>query len=147
MNLTPYDYLPLIILIGVGAYVFKRQERRHHFEVSLFYTFEQLQQRILIPKRDILDSLLIIFIAATLLELGGLGLWTVLSMMSEVQTINHETTRRIIEESIPRQQLFTATLLGGGIALLILGIRSAVANKRYLQHHKRLHTTLHDEVA
>jgi hypothetical protein len=131
VNPSVYSFLPMIIVIGIAAYVFKRQERRHHFETSLFYTFDQLQEQIRIPKRDMLDSLLIVFVGLTLLEFGGLGLWTVFTMMSEVPTISNPSTRQIIEKAIPLQQFFASTMFGGAAALLILGIRSVIANMKF----------------
>lgn len=131
MNLSFYDFLPTLIVIGIAAFMFKRQERRHHTETSLFYTFEQLQAQVTVPKRDLLDSLLIVFIGISILEFGALGLWSVMQLSAIAEGAHNAATKRTLVEGIPRQWISTSIFLGGGAALLALGIRSVLANMRY----------------
>lgn len=136
MNVTIYTFLPIILIFLAGNLLLLWQERKHKFETSLFYTFEQLQQKIHIPKRDFLDSWLIVAIGATLLEFGGITLWTIVRMMGKMDRFANAQTKKVIEESMPPQIIFASILLGGGIALLILGIRSVLMNWRYKKQKK-----------
>ncbi len=118
------DYIfPIIVIASI--YLFKHQERRHEFECELFYTHEQMQRRIHIPKRDVIDSFLIIFIGLTLLEIGVVFLLTFVKMMMD------EAARKIIQNEITTQMVFTTVLLGSGLGMLILGMRSLMLNYRY----------------
>lgn len=135
MNFSIYSFLPLVIIILAAVYVFGRQKRKHRFEYSLFLTYEQLQQQTVIPKRDILDSLLFSFVGLSLLEFGIVGLWATYNIYMDLPTFRHDT-RQIIEESLKHQMVFVPILLGGGFALMMLGIRSVVANVKYNRQKK-----------
>lgn len=121
----------IIALYAGSAIILKRQEKRHEEERLLFYTFDQLQHYRTMPKRDTIDSLLISFVGATLLEIGAFFLWVAVSTYSKLHQSPDENSRRLFDEVSQGQFLFSALFIGGGIALLILGARSVIANMRY----------------
>ena len=113
------------LLFAIAFYLFKRQERRHAFERSLFYSFEQIHQQMIVPKRDMIESFLILFVGATLLEIGLVFLRTFML------TRQDENVRKIMQNEIAGQVMFTAILVGCGIGMLFLGVKSIVINYRY----------------
>ena len=112
-------------VIGAALYLFNRQEKRHRFELSLFYTPEQYRERFGRPRRDVLESLLAVFVGGTLIEIGVLFSATFLSVM------NHPEAREIVDKELLPQFLMSAVFIGGGIAAVIAGIRSLIKNFGY----------------
>jgi hypothetical protein len=119
----------LFIFFPISWYFFRKQEKKHRFERSLFYTYEQTQTQIDTPLRDILESILIVFVGATLLEIGVVVLWTATSLYFAQDNIIRSS--KIVEEAISQQFFFATVLIGGGIAMMVLGVRSIIANKKY----------------
>jgi hypothetical protein len=119
-------YYAVIILISM--IVFSRQERKHQFERSLFYTYEQLQKRIVIPVRDTLDSCLITFVGAILVEIGIGYIWT-MNTVRMIKQSHNNNPKVVFNEDV--MSVMIALFISGGIALFILGIRSVIANLRY----------------
>lgn len=124
------SYLFLIIIM-LSIYIFKWQEKRHQFERSLFYTYDQLQQNMIIPKRDMVESSLVVCVGATLLEMGIIFLWTAISVYEKLGHSTDEKTQTLAHDVAPQQFIFASIFLAGGIAVLILGVRSVIVNVKY----------------
>lgn len=133
MTVSFTSFVPITIIVIVSVILFRWQENKHRFEVSLFFTFEQLKQKMIIPKRDMLDSVLFVFVGATLMEFGSLGLWSILRIYDHMGTFK-EGTGKNIEQSIQHQFFFVPIVIGIGIALTLLGVRSIIVNMRYKRH-------------
>jgi hypothetical protein len=133
MTISLISFVPIIIIVIVSIILFRWQENKHQFEISLFFTFEQLQHRMVVPKRDMLDSVLFFFVGVTLLEFGSISLWSTMRVYNDLGTFS-EGTKNIVEQSLRHIFIFGPVMIGIGAALAILGVRSVIANKRYKHH-------------
>jgi hypothetical protein len=117
------------LVIPISWYLFHRQEQRHQFERSLFLTFDQLQNDTMHPRRDMTESLLVMFVGLTVSEIGTAMLWAAVKAYTKMTADPNMST--LAQEIIPQQIIYGAILAGGGIAMTVLGIRSILANRRY----------------
>ncbi len=113
-------YLTAVI---ISAF-FDRQERRHMLEQQIEY--EKLGRRMpaSVPKLPVLESMANIVVGVILFEIGGVSLWAMLATMG---IGGKEMWSRLA----PLQSDFAAGMLAGGIALIILGVKSVLANVKY----------------
>ena len=114
-----------ILLFVVSTYFSKRQERRHFIERSVFYTNEELYALKLKPKKDMLESVLMLFVGIFTLEGSGLFLWTYISIM------NSDGIQMVKDTQQTTALPMLILMLGGSIAILSLAVKSLYDNIRF----------------
>ena len=117
------------LVVPISWYLFYKQEQRHRFERSLFLTFDQLDTDALRPQRDMTESFLVVFVGLTLCEVGTTILWTTVKTYWKIKA--EANMPALVQDILPQQILFGAIIAGGGIAMMVLGIRSVLANRRF----------------
>ncbi len=109
---------------------FDQQERRHKLELQLEY--EKVGKNVPVepPKLPRLESFANILVGLVLAEIGGIGLWAFVGLM-----MRHGTSilmnQNLRGEYFTGQTDFVAAFIAGGIALMILGVKSLRAHARY----------------
>jgi hypothetical protein len=117
------------LVVPISWYLFYKQEQRHRFERSLFLTFDQLDADALRPQRDLTESFLVLFVGLTVSEVGGAILWTTVQTYLKIKADANMPS--LVQDILPQQILFGAIMAGGGIAMMVLGVRSVLANRRF----------------
>ncbi len=117
------------LVVPISWYLFYRQEQKHRFERSLFLTFDRLDADALRPQRDMTESFLVLFVGLTVSEVGGAILWTTIKTYLKLKADVNMTA--LVQDILPQQILMGAIMAGGGIAMMVLGIRSVLANRRF----------------
>ena len=122
------------LVVPISWYLFYRQEQKHRFERSLFLTYDRLDADALRPQRDMTESFLVVFVGLTLCEVGTAILWTTVKTYWEIKA--EANMPALVQDILPQQIVFGAIIAGGGIAMTVLGIRSVLANRRFLAWKK-----------
>jgi|GEM_PF-1400766 len=117
-----------IILIYVVAVlvsiVLERQERRHRFNIEMEYCRLQLPMPLIKPKLPRLESWLNIAIGALLLLLGTL-------FVALTFTVLLNPKLKSMDLPVQEQTYQAAGFIAGGLALIILGVKSLKLNTAY----------------
>lgn len=118
----------MFVVIFIGAVVisafFDQQWRRHRLELEIEY--EKLGKKMLPepPKLPMLESIANVLVGLILIEIGAVSSWAFLFSLAHAWKV-------VAEAGIPGQADFLFALIAGGIALVILGTKSVVANLKY----------------
>ncbi len=112
-----------IVAVIISAF-FDQQERRHRLELQIEYEKLGRKMPAAEPKLPMLESIANVVIGLILLEIGGVAVITVLGTIGIVGN-------DMWGKTAPLQTDFSAALLAGGIALIILGAKGIRANRRF----------------
>lgn len=123
-------FTAVFITAVIIAAFFDQQERRHRLELQIEY--EKLGKKMppAAPKLPMLESIANIVVGIILLETGGLALW---GLLGTIGVLGGD----LVARTAPLQTDFSAGLLAGGIALVILGVKGIRANRRYIKETLR----------
>lgn len=112
-----------IVAVIISAF-FDQQERRHRLELQIEY--EKLGRKMPEeqPRLPMLESIANILVGMILVEIGAVSLWVFIRMPGTARQIE-------IKSDVFGQIDFMSALLAGGIALMILGVKSVRANLKY----------------
>lgn len=116
-----------------GAYISKKQEQKHFIERSIFFSNEELQRLHEKPKKDLIESSLILFVGIFVAQ--GFALFLRVFFIS----INDEHLKEINE--IHDFSMLPLLLLSFGLSLglIVFGIKSIYVNYKFLK--KKIKTT------
>ncbi len=111
-----------VAAVIVSAFL-DQQQRRHRIEMGIEY--ERLEKKIpqFPPKLQMLESFANFAVGCILLTIGSMGLLDFLDVIG--QSVVSKS------ENVPMAMDFFAAFIAGGIALIILGIKSVAANLKY----------------
>jgi hypothetical protein len=112
-----------IVAVVISAF-FDQQGRRHRLELEIEY--EKLGKNMPPepPKLPMLESAANVLVGLILIEIGAVSLCAFLYSLEHAWKV-------VAEVGIPGQADFLFALVAGGIALVILGTKSVVANLKF----------------
>lgn len=121
--------LVIIFIEAVIISAFFDQQGRHH-KLELEIEYEKLGKRMPVepPKLPMLESIMNIIIGLILAEIGGVGLWAFLGLIKHADQIISQNKSFFSAHFFATEVDFISALLAGGIALMILGVKSVRAN-------------------
>lgn len=114
----------IIEAVFISAF-FNQQERRHRFELEIEYGKLGRKMPVDPPKLPMLESIANIVVGFILAEIGGSSLWAFFHFLGDPRNTPmkfHLWRQMVVAEVI---------MLAGGIALMMLGIRSVRANLKF----------------
>ncbi len=113
-----------VVAVVVSAFL-DQQERRQRIELLVEYEHLGREMPKFPPKLPMLESLANVVLGCILLLIGSMGVITF------IYVIRHAWTVVSKFENVPLETDFYATFIAGGLALMILGVKSVVANLKY----------------
>ncbi len=119
-------FIAIFIVAVIISAFFDQQERRHKLELQIEY--EKLGKRMPKepPKLPMLESVANIVIGLILAEIGGVGVWTFLYAVKHAGQIVSQS-----KVGVSGEVDCLSAFLAGGIALMILGVKSVRANYKF----------------
>ena len=114
-----------IVAVVISAF-FDQQGRRHRLELEIEY--EKLGKKMPPepPKLPMLESVANIVVGLILAEIGGLSILTIVTAVKHAGQFLAQN-----KSFLPAETDSAAAFLAGGIALMILGVKSVLSNVRY----------------
>ncbi len=123
-------FVAIFIEAVIISAFFDQQERRHKLELQLEYEKIGKEMPPEPPKLPKLESVANIFIGLVLAEIGGFGLWAFVALLMQ-NGASIFTNQKLRGDYFTGQTDFIAAFIAGGIALILLGVKSLRAHARY----------------
>ena len=114
-----------IVAVIISAF-FDQQERRHKLELQIEYEKIGKKMPQEPPKLQMLESIANIMVGLLLAEIGGVGVWTFLYAVKHAGQIVSQS-----KVGVSGEVDCLSAFLAGGIALMILGVKSVRANYKF----------------
>ncbi len=121
-------FIAIFIEAVIISAFFEQQERRHKLEREIEYEKLGIKMPAETPKLPMLESIANAVVGLIVAEFGGFGL---LALLGIIQHAGHFADKYLTSGYFANEVDFAAAFLAGGIALIMLGVKSIRANFKY----------------